>query len=273
MERRSPANCSTARSAFAVRRDSCARVRRDPLGREDPVGIDGESPRRRAGRRCRVYPRAAARPACPPERRRATSPASTAVFSSSWRLQNRCFEPGRSEITTSTVVSPIRSGRRATLISASWPARHGSTAKAAPMARAMASGHARQEPGGIVSRSSLSSGRESRGEPRRRTPPSLTTPTRRGPGEIAVENASILTPTGGFLAAGYTHTINVYQGCAFAGALCGLLLLRAAQPVDHQGPGLGALRRQAPGRRGVPPRPRPDQATEARRARPARGST
>ena len=37
-----------------------------------------------------------------------------------------------------------------------------------------------------------------------------------------VDNASILTPTGGFLAAGYTHTINVYQGCAFAGSLCGL---------------------------------------------------
>jgi DNA repair photolyase len=37
-----------------------------------------------------------------------------------------------------------------------------------------------------------------------------------------VENATILTPTGGFLAAGYTHTINVYQGCAFAGSLCGI---------------------------------------------------
>jgi DNA repair photolyase len=36
-----------------------------------------------------------------------------------------------------------------------------------------------------------------------------------------VENASILTPTGGFLKAGYTHTINVYQGCSFAGSLCG----------------------------------------------------
>ena len=36
-----------------------------------------------------------------------------------------------------------------------------------------------------------------------------------------VENATILTPTSGFLAAGYTHTINVYQGCAFAGSLCG----------------------------------------------------
>src|SRR5438105_12209526 len=36
-----------------------------------------------------------------------------------------------------------------------------------------------------------------------------------------IENKTILTPTGGFLASGYTHTINVYQGCAFAGALCG----------------------------------------------------
>ena len=36
-----------------------------------------------------------------------------------------------------------------------------------------------------------------------------------------VENATILTPTSGFLEAGYTHTINVYQGCAFAGSLCG----------------------------------------------------
>jgi len=32
---------------------------------------------------------------------------------------------------------------------------------------------------------------------------------------------SILTPTSGFLKTGYTHTINVYQGCSFAGALCG----------------------------------------------------
>jgi len=36
-----------------------------------------------------------------------------------------------------------------------------------------------------------------------------------------VENATILTPTSGFLEDGYTHTINVYQGCAFAGSLCG----------------------------------------------------
>jgi DNA repair photolyase len=36
-----------------------------------------------------------------------------------------------------------------------------------------------------------------------------------------IENASILTPTSGFLKAGYTHTINAYQGCAFSGSLCG----------------------------------------------------
>ncbi len=36
-----------------------------------------------------------------------------------------------------------------------------------------------------------------------------------------IENQSILTPTSGYLAAGFTHTINAYQGCAFAGALCG----------------------------------------------------
>jgi DNA repair photolyase len=37
-----------------------------------------------------------------------------------------------------------------------------------------------------------------------------------------VENASILTPTSGYLSAGYTHTINLYQGCSFAGSLCGV---------------------------------------------------
>jgi len=36
-----------------------------------------------------------------------------------------------------------------------------------------------------------------------------------------VENTSILTPTSGFLRTGYTHTINAYQGCTFAGSLCG----------------------------------------------------
>ena len=38
---------------------------------------------------------------------------------------------------------------------------------------------------------------------------------------LLVDNTSILTPTSGFLRTGYTHTINAYQGCAFAGSLCG----------------------------------------------------
>jgi DNA repair photolyase len=33
---------------------------------------------------------------------------------------------------------------------------------------------------------------------------------------------SILTPTSGFLGPSFTHTINAYRGCAFAGSLCGL---------------------------------------------------
>jgi DNA repair photolyase len=37
----------------------------------------------------------------------------------------------------------------------------------------------------------------------------------------SIDNKSILTPTSGFLGHGYTHTLNPYVGCAFAGALCG----------------------------------------------------
>jgi DNA repair photolyase len=36
-----------------------------------------------------------------------------------------------------------------------------------------------------------------------------------------IENKTILTPTSGFLSGGYTHTLNPYVGCGFAGALCG----------------------------------------------------
>jgi DNA repair photolyase len=36
-----------------------------------------------------------------------------------------------------------------------------------------------------------------------------------------IDNKTILTATEGFLA-GYTHTINLHQGCSFAGSLCGL---------------------------------------------------
>jgi len=35
------------------------------------------------------------------------------------------------------------------------------------------------------------------------------------------ENKGILTPTSGFLASGYTHTLNAYVGCSNAGSLCG----------------------------------------------------
>src|SRR5689334_14645593 len=38
---------------------------------------------------------------------------------------------------------------------------------------------------------------------------------------VWIENKSILTPTSGFLASGYTHTINPYVGCAFARSTCG----------------------------------------------------
>jgi DNA repair photolyase len=37
-----------------------------------------------------------------------------------------------------------------------------------------------------------------------------------------IDNASILSPTRGFLGPGYTHTLNPYSGCAFAGSICGL---------------------------------------------------
>lgn len=36
-----------------------------------------------------------------------------------------------------------------------------------------------------------------------------------------VENKSILNETSGFLRDGFTHTINPYSGCSFAGAICG----------------------------------------------------
>lgn len=36
------------------------------------------------------------------------------------------------------------------------------------------------------------------------------------------DNTGILTQTGGFLKTGYTHTLNPYLGCAFAGSLCGV---------------------------------------------------
>jgi len=52
-------------------------------------------------------------------------------------------------------------------------------------------------------------------------PADLTWPQASSRSLPLVENTSILTPTSGFLRTGYTHTINVYQGCTFAGSLCG----------------------------------------------------
>jgi DNA repair photolyase len=39
---------------------------------------------------------------------------------------------------------------------------------------------------------------------------------------IEVPAKSILNPTGGFLGEGFTHTINLYRGCALGNSLCGL---------------------------------------------------
>ncbi len=37
-----------------------------------------------------------------------------------------------------------------------------------------------------------------------------------------IDNRSILSPTRGFLGPGFTHSLNPYSGCAFAGSVCGL---------------------------------------------------
>jgi DNA repair photolyase len=37
-----------------------------------------------------------------------------------------------------------------------------------------------------------------------------------------IDNMSILSPTRGFLGSGYTHSLNPYSGCAFAGSVCGM---------------------------------------------------
>jgi DNA repair photolyase len=37
-----------------------------------------------------------------------------------------------------------------------------------------------------------------------------------------IDNKNILTKTGGFLGAGFTHTINIAEGCPYAGSICGI---------------------------------------------------
>ena len=46
---------------------------------------------------------------------------------------------------------------------------------------------------------------------------------------------SILNPTGGFLSPGFTHTINVYRGCALGNTLCGLFCYAQWNPYHTQG--------------------------------------
>jgi DNA repair photolyase len=51
--------------------------------------------------------------------------------------------------------------------------------------------------------------------------PSLVSQGEKDMQMTVIDSKTILTPTSGFLADGYTHTINAYSGCAFAKALCG----------------------------------------------------
>lgn len=46
---------------------------------------------------------------------------------------------------------------------------------------------------------------------------------------------TILNPTGGFLAGGFTHSINLYRGCALGNSLCGLYCYAQWNPYHTQG--------------------------------------
>ena len=46
---------------------------------------------------------------------------------------------------------------------------------------------------------------------------------------------TILNPTGGFLGAGFTHSINLYRGCALGNTLCGLYCYAQWNPYHVQG--------------------------------------
>ena len=46
---------------------------------------------------------------------------------------------------------------------------------------------------------------------------------------------TILNPTGGFLGEGFTHTINLYRGCALGNTLCGLYCYAQWNPYHLQG--------------------------------------
>ncbi len=46
---------------------------------------------------------------------------------------------------------------------------------------------------------------------------------------------TILNPTGGFLGDGFTHTVNLYRGCALGNSLCGLYCYAQRNPHHVQG--------------------------------------
>lgn len=50
-----------------------------------------------------------------------------------------------------------------------------------------------------------------------------------------VDNKTILTATGGFLGSGFTHTINVSQGCSFARSACGVYCYAQHSPWITKG--------------------------------------
>src|SRR3954468_13817455 len=50
-----------------------------------------------------------------------------------------------------------------------------------------------------------------------------------------IDNRTVLTPTGGYLSPGFTHSVNLYQGCAFAGALCGTFCYAQHNPWVTKG--------------------------------------
>ncbi len=50
-----------------------------------------------------------------------------------------------------------------------------------------------------------------------------------------IPSKSILNPTGGFLGEGFTHTINLYRGCALGNSLCGLYCYAQWNPYHLNG--------------------------------------
>jgi DNA repair photolyase len=52
---------------------------------------------------------------------------------------------------------------------------------------------------------------------------------------------TILNPTGGFLGEGFTHTINLYRGCALGNSLCGLYCYAQWNPYHTQGRAWGSF--------------------------------